>query len=210
VVEQALRQLRIRNLADFLRSLCRNRAFLPVTVLDRRMDDSTPRATPAQRNDRASDLHFRQSAGEHTAKLTETFPVEHGSASLRVARVAISKKGVVRFAYLSDILTVVAQNNCVLLQCTFGSCRLRGSISVVARKLEPYGFVRINRSVLVNRRWVEEIRPCQTGEQVLRLKGDKEFAITRTYKKNVKSLAEVWLDSDTLSREVQALNGPDS
>jgi DNA-binding LytR/AlgR family response regulator len=157
------------------------------------MDDSIPRPIPGQRTGRVLDLHFRRAAGEDTGKLTETFPLEQRSAQREIARVAISKRGLVIFVNPSDILTVVAQNNCVLLQGAFGSHRLRVTISVMTEKLEPYGFVRINRSVLVNRRWVEEIRPCQTGEQVLRLKGEKEFAVTRTYKKNVKSLAEVWL-----------------
>jgi DNA-binding LytR/AlgR family response regulator len=180
-------------------------SFAISEVCERRMDDSIPKPIPGQQTGRVLDLDFRRAAGEGTGKLTETFPVEHRSAQWEIARVAISKKGLVLFVDLGEILTVVAQNNCVLLQGAFGSYRLRGTISVMAEKLEPYGFVRINRSVLVNRRWVEEIRPCQTGEQVLRLKGEKEFAVTRTYKKNVKSLAEVWLGSDTLcgSADVQ-------
>jgi len=64
---------------------------------------------------------------------------------------------------------------------------------MVAKKLEPYGFIRIHRSVLVNTLFVEEIRPYSTGEYGLLLKGGKEYTVTRTYKKNLKSLAEFWI-----------------
>ena len=73
---------------------------------------------------------------------------------------------------------------------------LRESISVMAEKLEPYGFIRIHRSTLVNTSFVEEIQPRSTGEYRLRVKGGKEFTVTRTYKKNLKSLAEFWIGAD--------------
>jgi two-component system LytT family response regulator len=58
----------------------------------------------------------------------------------------------------------------------------------MAEKLEPYGFIRIHRSMLVNRLFVEEVQPYFTGEYGLRLKGGKEYSVTRTYRKNLKSL----------------------
>lgn len=90
-----------------------------------------------------------------------------------------------------------AQGNYVLLHLETGSYRTRATISAVAGRLEPYGFVRIHRSVLVSRRWVEGIRSSRRGEQVLQLKGAKEFIVRRSYKKNLKSLAEQWLGCNT-------------
>lgn len=57
----------------------------------------------------------------------------------------------------------------------------------------PFGFVRIHRSILINRRFVQEVRPFLTGEYGLRLKNGKELTVTRTYKKNLKALAEFWV-----------------
>ncbi len=45
----------------------------------------------------------------------------------------------------------------------------------------------------MNTSFVEEIRPYSTGEYGLRVKGGKEYTVTRTYKKNLKSLAESWI-----------------
>jgi DNA-binding LytR/AlgR family response regulator len=64
---------------------------------------------------------------------------------------------------------------------------------VVAEKLETHGFIRIHRSVLVNTSFVEEITPVSTGKYSLRVAGGKEYTVTRSYKKNLKFLAEFWI-----------------
>lgn len=112
-------------------------------------------------------------------------------------RLAIRIKGRTRFIAADCVLVVLAQGNYVLLQCESASYPLRESITSVQKQLEPYGFVRIHRSVLVNRLWVEEIQPYLTGDYRLRIKGGKEFKVTRTYKCNLKSLAELWLSNDS-------------
>lgn len=122
----------------------------------------------------------------------------HEPSEKRAVRIAISNKGRILLANLSEVLAVIAQGNYVVLQRESGAYRLRESISVMAEKLEPYRFVRIHRSVLVNRDWVEEIRPRPAGNYLLRLKGRKEFTVTRTYKRNLRTLAELWLGNDTL------------
>jgi len=108
-------------------------------------------------------------------------------------RVAIKVKGKILFINLSDVVVVRAEGNYVSLQRNGSSYLLRQSISAVAEKLEPEGFIRIHRSILVNTSCVEEIRPYSTGEYGLLVKGGKEYTVTRTYKKNLKSLAEFWI-----------------
>ena len=90
-------------------------------------------------------------------------------------------------------MSVQAEGNYVLLRREGGSDLLRESISNVAEKLKPYGFTRIHRSVLVNASFVQEIRPCATGEYILRVKGGEEYTVTRTYRANLKALAQSWI-----------------
>ena len=70
-------------------------------------------------------------------------------------------------------------------------------MSAVTEKLKEYGFIRIHRSVLVNGSFVEEIRPCVTGESILRMRGGKEYSVTRTYKNNLRSLAALWIGTES-------------
>lgn len=113
------------------------------------------------------------------------------------ARIAIKNNGRILFIDTSDVLAVAAQGNYVSLETESHTHLLRESISTMAEKLEPYGFVRIHRSVLVNGNWVEEIGPNMAGEYQLILKGGREFTVTRTYKRNLKALADVWLGKET-------------
>jgi DNA-binding LytR/AlgR family response regulator len=115
---------------------------------------------------------------------------EHNQPS---PRVAIKVKGKILFINLSDVVAVEAAGNYVSLQRNGRSYLLRQSISAVAEKLEPQGFIRIHRSILVNTSFVEEIRPYSTGEYGLRVQGGKQYTVTRTYKKNLRCLAEFWI-----------------
>jgi DNA-binding LytR/AlgR family response regulator len=115
-------------------------------------------------------------------------------ATRKTFRIAIKAKGRILFIDPDNVVAVRAEGNYVsMLQRDSGSHWLRESISVMAEKLNRYGFVRISRSFLVNAAFVEEIQPWSTGEYVLRVKGGKEYTVTRTYRKNLKLLAESWI-----------------
>lgn len=113
-------------------------------------------------------------------------------------RIAFKAKGRIYFMELADIIAVQAEGNYVSLQRRSNPYLLRESLSSIAEKLKPYGFVRIHRSVLVNTSLVEEIQPLFTGEYRLRVKGGKEYMVTRTYKDNLRFLAHLWLGSEGL------------
>jgi hypothetical protein len=132
-------------------------------------------------------------AEEQTARSMETYPGLKAPAKPQSLRVAIKARGKILFINLDDVVAVRAEGKCVLLQQNTRSYLLRESISVVAERLETHGFIRIHRSVLVNTAFVEEVRPLSTGEYCLRVEGGKEYTVTRTYKKNLKSLAEFWI-----------------
>lgn len=117
------------------------------------------------------------------------------------SRIAIKVKGRILFIDPTQVVTIEAQGNYVLLKRVAGSDLLRESISTVAKKLQPYGFVRIHRSVLINAAFVEEIEPCTTGEYVLRIKGGKEFTVSRTHKKNLHSITPLWFGTDHFRAE---------
>jgi DNA-binding LytR/AlgR family response regulator len=122
----------------------------------------------------------------------------HKLSPKEAARIAVKMKGGILFVGSAEVLAVVAQGNYVLLLRESGFHRLRESISAMEEKLKAYGFVRIHRSVLVNKLWVDEIRPCAPRKYFLRLKNGKEFTVTRAYKGNLKSLAELWIGNDAL------------
>jgi DNA-binding LytR/AlgR family response regulator len=117
------------------------------------------------------------------------------------ARIAIKAKRRIFFIDAADVIAVEAKGNYVLLLHTSRSHMLRESISTMEQKLSLHGFVRIHRSVLVNASLVEEIHPRSTGEYGLRMRGGREFTVTRTYKKNLQLLAQLWIGMEDFLAE---------
>lgn len=142
----------------------------------------------------ALDRASRRTEGERAVRLIEALPqLRRLSSRLLHTRMAIRIKGRILLLDPRDVVAVHAEGNYVLLQRKAGSYLLRESLSEVAEKLKPYGFIRIHRSVLVNTSFVEEVKPYVTGSCSLRITGGREYTVTRTYRKNLRSLAEFWI-----------------
>jgi DNA-binding LytR/AlgR family response regulator len=113
-------------------------------------------------------------------------------------RIAFKAKGSIVLLDLADISAVQAEGNYVLLQHRPIPYLVHESLSSMAEKLKPYGFIRIHRSVVVNISAVAGIQPLPTGEYRLRVRGGKEYLVTRTYKHNLRDLAQLWIGSERL------------
>ena len=116
----------------------------------------------------------------------------------KAPRIAFKANGSILLLNLTDILAVQAEGNYVSLQHRPNPHLVHESLSSMAEKLKPYGFIRIHRSVVVNISAVEEIQPLPTGEYRLRVRGGKEYLVTRTYKHNLRDLAQLWIGSERL------------
>ena len=151
----------------------------------------------AERIGDALDAASRRSSAERAARLMETIPELQRHAQRPSRRIAVKAKGKIVLIDPGDVTAVQAEGNYVLLLRDSGSYLLRESMAAMAEKLKEYGFVRIHRSVLVNGAFVEEIRPCVTGEYNLRMKGGKEYTVSRTYKNNLRALAALWIGTES-------------
>lgn len=138
----------------------------------------------------ALDRACRRAKAERAARLIEALPQLPKLSRPDHPMIAIKAKGRILFINPGDVVAVQAEGNYVSLQLESHCYLLRESISMVAEKLRPYGFIRIHRSALVNTSFVVEIKPYSTGKCGVRVKGGKEYKVTSSYKKNLKSLTE--------------------
>jgi DNA-binding LytR/AlgR family response regulator len=95
------------------------------------------------------------SAGKRRAPSSGRIPLDDGDRTLLV-RVA-------------DVRCVHANGHTVLARISDRELRFRGSLAECAALLEPFGFLRVHRSYLVNPAHVIEIEPFFSGTYVLRL-----------------------------------------
>src|SRR5215467_3619618 len=161
-----------------------------VAALERHTVDYVLKPFSNESINQALDRAARRAKGERAAKLIEALPQLRKLSFPGRPMIAIKAKGRILFINPEDVVAVQAEGNYVLLQLESDSYLLRESISRVEEKLKPYGFIRIHRSALVNTTFVVEIKPYSTGKCGLRVKGGKEYAVTSTYKKNLRSLTE--------------------
>ena len=155
----------------------------------------------------ALDVAFRRRASGDAARLIGVLQQLEVLAKRQSPRIAFKANGRIIFMDLAEIVALHAEGNYVSLQHRPNPYLLRESLSSMAEKLKPYGFIRIHRSVVVNASLVEEIQPMSTGEYRLRVKGGKEYMVTRTYKENLKFLAYLWLGSERGEQEPLACQG---
>jgi two-component system, LytTR family, response regulator len=151
-----------------------------------------------ERINEALDAAFRRSEGERAARLIDQLPQLRKHKQEPSVKIAIKADGRILFIDPGEVFSVEADRNYVLLQREASSYLLRESISVIADKLKPFGFIRIHRSVLINSAFVEEIKPSPTGEYELRLRGGREFTVTRSYRQNLKQIAASWIGTRAL------------
>ncbi len=149
------------------------------------------------RVNQALDFALHRSASERAARLLEVLPHLKTLTHQYSSKIGIKTNGRILFIDPRDVLAVEAEGNYVLLRREKGSDLLRESISMIAEKLKPFGFIRIHRSVLVNTSFVQDVRPCRTGEYQLRLRDGREYTVTRTYKENLSGLAAFWIGTGT-------------
>ena len=123
---------------------------------------------------------------------TEKRLTQH-TAAISSSKLAVKLKRKIVFIDTAELIAVEAQGNYVLLRREFSSYRLRESISGVAEELMPHGLIRIHRSVLVNPSFVEEMERRSNGEYSLRVRGAKEYRVSRTYKGNLRLIAQFWI-----------------
>jgi two-component system LytT family response regulator len=111
-------------------------------------------------------------------------------------RIGVRSEGRIVFVDPRQVIAVEAQGSYVSLQGHGWAYVLRETISRVAEKLKGLGFVRIHRSTLVNAAFVQEIKPYGPARYGVRVEGGREYPVTRTYKRNLRSLATLWVGAD--------------
>jgi DNA-binding LytR/AlgR family response regulator len=87
--------------------------------------------------------------------------------------------GTTRLVNRSSILYLCASGDYVRVVAGDGRYLMRGSLAELARRWEPFGFVRVHRQYVVNLRRATEIRPQLNGTATLIFPGDREVPVAR-------------------------------
>lgn len=96
-----------------------------------------------------------------------------------VVPVDLPRGGGTRLLPRASILYLQAQGDYVRIVADDGRFLLRGRLSDIERRWEPFGFVRVHRGYVVNLRRAVQVRPQLNGTAVLVFAGGEEVPIAR-------------------------------
>lgn len=103
-------------------------------------------------------------------------------------RLAIRDGKTVAFVDAADIDCIEAAGDYVCVHAAANTYVLRGTMKRLEEVLDPARFVRVHRSTIVNAQRIRSLRSHTNGEYFLRLDGDKEVKLSRTYRDNLARL----------------------
>lgn len=118
----------------------------------------------------------------------ETLRTEHNQTDVPDTGIWVHRWGETLRVDVADINWVKAEGEYVRLHCGSASYLHRESISTIATRLEPYGFLRVHRSHLVQRDRVSAVRRSRTTGIRLALDEGVLIPVGRTYREAVKQI----------------------
>jgi two-component system LytT family response regulator len=107
----------------------------------------------------------------------------------RLSRVALRSAGKTYFVALDDVEWIQAAENYVELHTGATRHLLHVRIYKLEECLDPDMFMRIHRSLIVNKRYIREFEPVTHGEYVLTLSSGTQLKSSRKYDQNIRGWA---------------------
>jgi len=103
-------------------------------------------------------------------------------------RLPLKENGRTIFVPLDEVEFFEAARNYVQVHAGAGQYRVRETLSTFAAKLPENDFVRIHRSVIVNRNRVQELRRAFSGKYTVTLISGKQVTLSRSHRRQLATL----------------------
>jgi two-component system LytT family response regulator len=114
------------------------------------------------------------------------------TAEIAVAsgRLPIKDSGRTVFVPLDEVEYFEASGNYVRVHAGEAHYRVREKLSTMATRLPERDFVRIHRSVIVNRNRIHELRRSFSGKYLVTLVSGKQVTLSRSHRQQLSTLKE--------------------
>ena len=103
-------------------------------------------------------------------------------------RLPLKQTGRIVFVALNEVEYLEASGNYVRVHAGEEEFLVREKLGAFETRLPSSDFVRIHRSVIVNRNRIRELRRLFTGSYVVTLNSGKQLTLSRRYRQHLQSL----------------------
>jgi two-component system LytT family response regulator len=100
-------------------------------------------------------------------------------------RIAADHEGKLKFIDTVDVQCVEARGNYIVIHAAKESHLLRSTLTQAEQMLDPALFLRIHRSIIVNRTHIREIERSLSGEYTLTLANGHKFTSSASYRQDI-------------------------
>lgn len=113
-----------------------------------------------------------------------------GEVTIAAGRLPLKETGRTVFVPLIEVDYLEASGNYVRVHAAGEQYLVRDKLSNFESRLPCRDFMRIHRSVIVNRHHIHELRRLFTGSYVITLVSGKQLTLSRTYRQQLHALQE--------------------
>jgi len=158
------------------------RSFAPAPI-PTRQEPVRPQARPM---DAAVPLAL---AGREPQRVVGT-PVQNTAtqSSPYLDRIVVRSRSRILFLDVAEVTWLEAFGNYVRFHTQGETYTVRGTLTSFEKELDPARFVRIHRSVIVNRDVIRELRSRRTGDFTLVTQGGEQLTLSRNFRSKVPEL----------------------
>jgi two-component system LytT family response regulator len=137
---------------------------------------------------KALDRVRKRAISEPASVMQEIKALVNGTKS-SAKRMALKSDGRIVLVELDEIRWVEAAGNYLRVHILDqGALVVRSTLRDFAARLDVHKFVRIHRSLIVNREYVKELKPWYSGEYSVVMDDGKELTLSRSYRSRVEQL----------------------
>ena len=115
-------------------------------------------------------------------------PVQSAPASAYLDRIVVRSRSRILFLDVAEVTWLEAFGNYVRFHTPLEVYTVRGTLTSFEKELDPLRFVRIHRSMIVNRDVIRELHSRRTGDFTLVTAGGEQLTLSRNFRSKVPEL----------------------
>jgi two-component system, LytTR family, response regulator len=137
--------------------------------------------------DRASERIFAKKSTDILQRMNDVIKSEREN-EVYADRISVKTEDKIVLVPVNEVLFIEADKNYAVINLKDKSYRMRTTLNELGERLNPDLFIRVHKSYIVNKSFVQELEPTFNQEYIIKLTSNKKIPTGKAYKENVQGL----------------------
>ncbi len=137
--------------------------------------------------DRAKERIFGKKSGEILTKIQSVISSKQYN-DFYTDKIPVKVQDKIVLVPLSEIYFIEADKNYAIINLKEKHYRMRTTLNELAESLNPDLFIRVHKSFIINKAFIQEFEPTFNNEYIIKLTSNKKIPTGNAYKENVQRL----------------------